>query len=603
MMGNRYSVQAGRTPCEVCNKHTKHGLDRSSVDGGRQEVQTVFGRPVYVGCKDQTFKGDGGILLDCTRCTVVGNGWKATGDWLSFFGGGNKVYGHGAVTVGEENYVDSDHAIVASMAEAKRGRGSTLVVTGGNSSGRCLEKLVPRGSVHDSMQDIAGWLKNGVPPATAGDIAGRIRIHFLPETACPPPKQEPDWVAGLRNEVASGTRCWSGAAPRPAAAIRAVLGAPSAPRPATVRRQAAVDDDDDPLTPAQIADIERQFAALLVRPLDALTALPSFPTSSSVSAVEPLAPAPTPAPVIERTSDVWRMVYAKELNDSMTRWRTDRLRAYRECHSEMTRWARGPPRFGGNGLDVRDFEEFHEVFEASFDYLQSAHRLGEPHTIAAAERRMEGHVNALRCSLPSSSAPAPTSVPAEKAEPGSWRAGYLRLTERYVAHAPGLYYMNVFFNRVQDWAAYSHLFADPADYQAFCEFHDRFKKAYSFMESKRGVASATQQEMLQFRVENLIAELRASLPPPAAPTTEPETPASVPDTADVEDAPTSTTTGDDDEGNLCTVCMAAPLAMVFIPCGHVCTCMDCGGVDSMENCPVCRVPINNRVRTYRVGVS
>ncbi|KAJ1450511.1 hypothetical protein M885DRAFT_50236 [Pelagophyceae sp. CCMP2097] len=51
---------------------------------------------------------------------------------------------------------------------------------------------------------------------------------------------------------------------------------------------------------------------------------------------------------------------------------------------------------------------------------------------------------------------------------------------------------------------------------------------------------------------------------------------------------------DDDSGGLCIICMAAPKAVAFVPCGHVCACLVCfrkfAGA-GITNCPICREPI------------
>ena len=36
----------------------------------------------------------------------------------------------------------------------------------------------------------------------------------------------------------------------------------------------------------------------------------------------------------------------------------------------------------------------------------------------------------------------------------------------------------------------------------------------------------------------------------------------------------------------CCICMSAPPDSVFVPCGHSCTCLDCG--KKCKECPVCR---------------
>jgi hypothetical protein len=45
----------------------------------------------------------------------------------------------------------------------------------------------------------------------------------------------------------------------------------------------------------------------------------------------------------------------------------------------------------------------------------------------------------------------------------------------------------------------------------------------------------------------------------------------------------------------CIVCMNAPVACVFAPCGHVCCCAVCAGHRSMVACPLCRARIDNKI--------
>jgi len=50
--------------------------------------------------------------------------------------------------------------------------------------------------------------------------------------------------------------------------------------------------------------------------------------------------------------------------------------------------------------------------------------------------------------------------------------------------------------------------------------------------------------------------------------------------------------------NECVVCMDREPEAVLVPCGHLCMCMAC--VPSITDCPICRVPIQLSVKTYRV---
>ena len=51
-----------------------------------------------------------------------------------------------------------------------------------------------------------------------------------------------------------------------------------------------------------------------------------------------------------------------------------------------------------------------------------------------------------------------------------------------------------------------------------------------------------------------------------------------------------------EEQRVCKVCLDKEANVVFVPCGHLCTCMDCAG--SLTKCPICRARIEKAIRTY-----
>ena len=53
----------------------------------------------------------------------------------------------------------------------------------------------------------------------------------------------------------------------------------------------------------------------------------------------------------------------------------------------------------------------------------------------------------------------------------------------------------------------------------------------------------------------------------------------------------------DGDGQECSICMGEPPHVAFGPCGHVCCCSRCSA--TVDRCPVCRVPIESRLRVYR----
>lgn len=50
------------------------------------------------------------------------------------------------------------------------------------------------------------------------------------------------------------------------------------------------------------------------------------------------------------------------------------------------------------------------------------------------------------------------------------------------------------------------------------------------------------------------------------------------------------------EARLCKICMDSEVCVVFLPCGHLVTCVNCA--HSLADCPVCRQPIKATVRTF-----
>lgn len=50
------------------------------------------------------------------------------------------------------------------------------------------------------------------------------------------------------------------------------------------------------------------------------------------------------------------------------------------------------------------------------------------------------------------------------------------------------------------------------------------------------------------------------------------------------------------EARLCKICMDNDVAIVFLPCGHLATCIFCA--PSLTFCPMCRIMIRASVRTF-----
>lgn len=50
------------------------------------------------------------------------------------------------------------------------------------------------------------------------------------------------------------------------------------------------------------------------------------------------------------------------------------------------------------------------------------------------------------------------------------------------------------------------------------------------------------------------------------------------------------------EARLCKICMDEEVGVVFVPCGHLVTCVNCAA--NVQDCPMCRKPIKATVRTF-----
>ncbi len=49
---------------------------------------------------------------------------------------------------------------------------------------------------------------------------------------------------------------------------------------------------------------------------------------------------------------------------------------------------------------------------------------------------------------------------------------------------------------------------------------------------------------------------------------------------------------------LCKICMDSSVDCVFLECGHMVTCVQCG--KQMNECPICRQYVVRVVRTFRI---
>lgn len=58
--------------------------------------------------------------------------------------------------------------------------------------------------------------------------------------------------------------------------------------------------------------------------------------------------------------------------------------------------------------------------------------------------------------------------------------------------------------------------------------------------------------------------------------------------------PTEDETAIDSDGCCCVVCMEGAYEVVFIPCGHLCVCVNCAS--SLRDCPLCRATVQQKIR-------
>ena len=104
-------------------------------------------------------------------------------------------------------------------------------------------------------------------------------------------------------------------------------------------------------------------------------------------------------------------------------------------------------------------------------------------------------------------------------------------------------------------------------------------------------SSSSQQEQELASISAELRELAASSNNKNANTTTPTTsaPGSPKDDLESENARLK-------EQRTCKICMDGEVGVVFLPCGHLCSCVLCA--PSLRDCPVCRTNIQGTVRTF-----
>ena len=109
---------------------------------------------------------------------------------------------------------------------------------------------------------------------------------------------------------------------------------------------------------------------------------------------------------------------------------------------------------------------------------------------------------------------------------------------------------------------------------------------------------AMQLEMQRVMAQELAAVFHAVFQQQGRATTPPQTAESTTARASLQRQPQHTP----GLGGRCIVCAEHEADMVFVRCGHVCTCVECAHRCKTETtaCPVCRAPIEQIIRCYRV---
>ncbi len=52
------------------------------------------------------------------------------------------------------------------------------------------------------------------------------------------------------------------------------------------------------------------------------------------------------------------------------------------------------------------------------------------------------------------------------------------------------------------------------------------------------------------------------------------------------------------EARLCIICCEKEKSVVLMPCRHMCLCEDCGGMERITVCPLCRKAIVHKISVY-----
>ncbi|MEQ2282941.1 hypothetical protein AMECASPLE_006016 [Ameca splendens] len=99
------------------------------------------------------------------------------------------------------------------------------------------------------------------------------------------------------------------------------------------------------------------------------------------------------------------------------------------------------------------------------------------------------------------------------------------------------------------------------------------------------------------QIEEVVTPTAPTPPPsPLLPSTSTSQTPSPPRSPGTPVTPSAPTPVEGPGSSECVVCMETESQVIFLPCGHVCCCLVCSG--ALQNCPLCRCNISQRIRLY-----
>ena len=53
-----------------------------------------------------------------------------------------------------------------------------------------------------------------------------------------------------------------------------------------------------------------------------------------------------------------------------------------------------------------------------------------------------------------------------------------------------------------------------------------------------------------------------------------------------------------EDARMCVICKENPKSVLFLSCRHLCVCIECGHLDILVQCPLCRMKIREKINVY-----